>query len=167
MRLSWLHFRDAVRQTDSTLDPLAIHTIPERIDSRLVRDRLTARLSSFFGSLALLLACIGLYGVLSYTVSQRTSELGIRMALGAQRGNVVWLILREALLVTVLGAVAGVAIALFVTRVLATLLYGLTAHDPVVLAGAAALLLAVATLAASFPAWRASRTDPMTALRYE
>ena len=159
--------RDAVRQTDSTLDPLAIHTIPEQIDARLVRDRLTARLSSFFGSLALLLACIGLYGVLSYTVSQRTSELGIRMALGAQRGNVVWLILREALLVTVLGAVAGLAIALFVTRVLATLLYGLTAHDPLVLAGAAALLLAVATLAASLPAWRASRTDPMTALRYE
>jgi predicted permease len=159
--------RRSVRETDAALDPLDFHTIPELVDRRLVRDRLTARLSSFFGSLALLLACIGLYGVLSYTVSQRTSELGIRMALGAQRGNVVWLILREALLVTVLGAVAGVAIALFVTRVLATLLYGLTAHDPIVLAGAAALLLAVATLAASLPAWRASRTDPMTALRYE
>jgi predicted permease len=159
--------RELVRQTDSTLDPLAIHTIPEQIDARLVRDRLTARLSTFFGSLALLLACIGLYGVLSYTVSQRTSELGIRMALGAQRGNVLWIILREALTVTIIGAAIGLATALAATKVLASMLYGLTARDPVTLIGAAAVLIAVATLAAAIPAWRASRTDPMTALRYE
>lgn len=159
--------RKTVHDTDAALDPLAIQTIPERIDRGLVRDRLTARLSSFFGSLALLLACIGLYGVLSYTVSQRTRELGIRMALGAQRGNVVWMILREALTVTLLGAVAGLAISVAAARVLASLLFGLSARDPLTLAGAAVILLAVATLAASFPAWRASRTDPMTALRYE
>jgi predicted permease len=159
--------RQAVRDTDAALDPLNIQTIPALIDRGLIRDRLTARLSSFFGSLALLLACIGLYGVLSYTVSQRTSELGVRMALGAQRGNVLWLILREALTVTVIGAVVGLGIALATARVLASLLFGLTAHDPVTLIGAAAVLLAVATLAASFPAWRAARTDPMTALRYE
>jgi predicted permease len=159
--------RDLVRQTDSTLDPLAIHTIPEQIDARLVRDRLTARLSTFFGLLALLLACIGLYGVLSYTVSQRTSELGIRMALGAQRGTVLWLILREALTVTIIGALVGLATALAATKVLASMLFGLTARDPITLIGAAIILLAVATLAATLPAWRASRTDPMTALRYE
>jgi predicted permease len=159
--------RELVRQTDATLDPLAIHTIPEQIDQRLVRDRLTARLSTFFGSLALLLACIGLYGVLSYTVSQRTSELGIRMALGAQRGNVLWIILREALTVTIIGAAVGLATALAATKVLASMLYGLTARDPATLIGAAVILLAVATLAATLPAWRASRTDPITALRYE
>jgi predicted permease len=159
--------RELVRQTDSTLDPLEIHTIPERIDAKLVRDRLTARLSTFFGVLALLLACIGLYGVLSYTVSQRTSELGIRMALGAQRGNVLWIILREALTVTIIGAAAGLAISLFATKIIASMLFGLSPLDPITLFGAAAILLAVATLAATLPAWRASRTDPMTALRYE
>ena len=159
--------RELVRQTDSTLDPLEMHTIPERIDAKLVRDRLTARLSTFFGVLALLLACIGLYGVLSYTVSQRTSELGIRMALGAQRGNVLWIILREALTVTIIGTAVGIATALAATKVLASMLFGLTAHDPVTLIGAAVILIAVATLAAALPAWRASRTDPMTALRYE
>lgn len=159
--------REVVHQTDATLDPLAIHTVPEQIDARLVRDRLTARLSTFFGSLALLLACIGLYGVLSYTVTQRTGELGIRMALGAQRGNVLWLILREALGITIVGAAVGLGTAYFATKVLKSMLYGLTAHDPVTLIGAAVALLAVATLAATLPAWRASRTDPMTALRYE
>jgi predicted permease len=159
--------RELTRQTDATLDPLAIHTIPELVDAGLVRDRLTARLSTFFGALALLLACIGLYGVLSYTVSQRTSELGIRMALGAQRGNVLWLILREALTVTIIGAAIGLAAALAATKVLASMLFGLTARDPITLIGAAVVLLAVATLAATLPAWRASRTDPMTALRYE
>jgi ABC-type antimicrobial peptide transport system permease subunit len=117
--------------------------------------------------LALMLACIGLYGVLSYTVSQRTGDLGVRMALGAQRGNVLWLILREALGVTILGALVGLATALAATRVLASLLYGLTARDPLTLVAAAIVLLAVATIAALLPAWRASRTDPMTALRYE
>ena len=159
--------RELVRQTDATLDPLVIHTVPEQIGARLVRDRLTARLSTFFGSLALLLACIGLYGVLSYTVAQRTGELGIRMALGAQRGNVLWMILREALTVTVIGAAVGLATALAATKVLTSMLYGLTARDPITLIGAAIVLLAVATLAATLPAWRASRTDPMTALRYE
>jgi ABC-type antimicrobial peptide transport system permease subunit len=89
------------------------------------------------------------------------------MALGAQRGNVLWLILREALGVTLLGAAVGLGAALAATRVLESMLYGLTARDPLTLVGAAIILLAVATLAALLPAWRASRTDPMTALRYE
>jgi predicted permease len=159
--------RQATRETDSSLDPLQIKTIPGQIDQWLLRDRMTAKLSTFFGSLALLLACIGLYGVLSYTVSQRTSELGVRMALGAQRGNVLWLILREALFVTGVGAAIGLVAALAAARVIASMLFGVTARDPLTLVVAAAILLAVATLAACLPAWRASRTDPMTALRYE
>ena len=159
--------RRAMRESDSTLDPIEIRTIPGQIDRRLLRDRLTAKLSTFFGSVALLLACIGLYGVLSYAVTRRTSEIGIRMALGAKRTTIIWLILREAALVTVLGAAVGIAAALMTARVLASLLYGLTARDPLTLAVAAGVLLGVAALAAAIPAWRASRVDPMTALRYE
>jgi predicted permease len=159
--------RQIVRTTDSTLDPLDIRTIPGQIDRRLLRDRLTARLSSFFGLVALLLACVGLYGILSYNVARRTGEIGVRMALGAQRAGILRLILREAALVTLLGVVAGLAAALAASRVLESLLYGLTARDPATLVGAAAVLLVVAALAAVIPAWRATRVDPMTALRYE
>jgi predicted permease len=165
--------RQAVHQTNAGLDPPIFRTVPALIDARLVRDRLTAKLSGFFGAIALFLACIGLYGVLSYTVTRRTSELGIRMALGAQRGNVLRLILREALVVTVIGTVVGLGVALAATRLLeranifAGLFYGLSGHDPVTLLGSSAVLLVVATAAACIPAWRASRTDPMTALRYE
>jgi predicted permease len=165
--------RGVVHQTNASLDPPVFRTVPALIDARLLRDRLTARLSSFFGAIALLLACIGLYGVLSYTVTRRTSEIGIRMALGAQRGNVLRLILREALGVTLIGTVAGLGVALAATRLLeradifAGLFYGLSGHDPATIFGSATVLIAVATLAASIPAWRASRTDPMTALHYE
>ncbi|HEV3219038.1 MAG TPA: ABC transporter permease [Candidatus Acidoferrales bacterium] len=159
--------RRVVRETDGTLDPLVFHTVSELIDQRLLSDRLTARLSSFFGSIALALACVGLYGVLSYNVTRRTGEIGVRMALGAQRGNVLALILREALIVTLLGAAVGLAAALAATRVMASMLYGVTPRDPVTMVVAAGVLLAVAALAAAIPAWRASRTDPITALRYE
>lgn len=159
--------RQIVRATDSTLDPLDIRTIHGQLDRGLLRDRLTARLSSFFGLVALLLACVGLYGILSYNVARRTGEIGVRMALGAQRADVLWLVLREATLVTVLGVVVGLAAAWAATRVLESLLYGLTARDPATMVGAAVVLLAVAALAAVIPAWRATRVDPMTALRYE
>jgi predicted permease len=159
--------RRAIHETDSAIDPPELFTIPEQIASRTLSDRLTARLSTFFGAVALLLACVGLYGILSYNVARRTSEIGVRMALGAQRGNILHLILREALIVTLLGAVVGLGAALAATRILASMLYGVTAHDPATLLGAAAVLLAVAALAAAIPAWRASRTDPITALRYE
>lgn len=159
--------RRIVREADATLDPLEVRTIPALIDRRLVRDRLTARLSSFFGAIALLVACIGLYGVLSYTVARRTSEIGVRMALGAQRRDVLRLVLGEAALVTAVGALVGLGAALAGTRVLASMLYGLTARDPSTLVGAAVVLVAVALVAAAFPAWRASRVDPMNALRNE
>jgi predicted permease len=165
--------RHVVHEADPGLDPLVFRTVPALIDARLIRDRLTAKLSSFFGLVALLLACIGLYGVLSYTVTRRTSEIGVRMALGAQRGNVLRLILRDALGVTLIGTVVGLGAALGLTKLLESwsllsgLFYGLSARDPMTLTVSSLVLLAVATLAASIPAWRASRTDPITALRYE
>jgi predicted permease len=159
--------RRIAREADSTLDALDIQTIPQLVDRGLVRDRLTARLSAFFGVLALVLACIGLYGVLSYNVARRTSEIGVRMALGAQRRDVLRLVLADALLVTGIGAAVGLAAALAATRVLSTLLFGLTPRDPATLAGSAAVLLIAGTVAACVPAWRASRVDPMTALRHE
>ena len=137
------------------------------IDAGLLRDRLTARLSSFFGGLALVLACIGLYGVLSYNLARRVGEMGVRMALGASPGSILRLVLGDALIVTGIGAAIGLAAALASTRLLSTLLYGLSAHDPATLAGAIAVLLVVAAIASFLPAWRASRVDPMTALRDE
>ncbi|HUK31619.1 MAG TPA: ABC transporter permease [Candidatus Acidoferrum sp.] len=159
--------RRQMHETDATLDPPVFRTIHELIDQRLTGDKMTAKLSSFFGSIALVLACIGLYGVLTYNVTQRTGEIGVRMALGAQRGNVLGLILREALIVTLIGAAVGLVAALAATRVMASMLYGVTPRDPATMAVAAGVLLAVAALAAAIPAWRASRTDPITALRYE
>jgi predicted permease len=159
--------RAAVRDVDPSLDTPEFFSIHQEIDRRLTGDRMTARLAGFFGSIALMLACIGLYGVLSYTIARRTGEIGVRMALGAQRGNILGMVLREALLVTLVGIFVGLGAALAATRVLTSSLYGLTPRDPITLVVAAIALLAVATIAASIPAWRASRTDPMTALRYE
>jgi predicted permease len=159
--------RRLVQATDSTLDPPAFRTVGELLDQRLIRDRLTARLSTFFGVMALLLASVGLYGVLSYSVSRRVSEIGVRMAFGAGRARILALVLREAAGMTLIGAVLGVALALATARFLGTLLYGLTARDPFTLAVATIVLFAVATLAAVVPAWRASRLDPLMALRSE
>jgi predicted permease len=159
--------RRITREADSTLDALDIQTLPQLLDRGMVRDRLTARLSAFFGVLALVLACIGLYGVLSYNVARRTSEIGVRMALGAQRRDVLRLVLGDALLVTGIGVAVGLAAAVAGTRLLSTLLFGLTPRDPVTLAGSVAGLLIAAMVAACVPAWRASRVDPMTALRHE
>nr|HEV7955064.1 ABC transporter permease [Candidatus Acidoferrales bacterium] len=165
--------RRVVRETGPGLDPLALRRVPIELESHIVGDRLTARLASFFGFVALALACIGIYGVLSYTVARRTSEIGVRMALGAQRGNVLSMILRDALGVTIIGIAAGLGMALGLTKLLESwsllsgLFYGISARDPLTLIVASGVLLAVASLAAFVPAWRASRTDPMTALRYE
>jgi len=159
--------RRLVQTTDSTLDPPVFRSVGELLDQRLVRDRLTARLSTLFGAMALLLASIGLYGVLSYSVARRVSEIGVRMAFGAGRGTILGLVLREAMAMTIAGAVIGVAGALASARLLGSLLYGLTARDPITLAVATVVLFAVATLAAVAPAWRASRMDPLIALRSE
>jgi predicted permease len=159
--------REAIRQTSPAIDPPDIRTIALQVDTQLLRDRLTARLSAVCGVLAMSLACIGLYGVMSYNVAWRTSELGVRMALGAQRSGILGLVLREALLVTVAGAAVGLAAAIAAMRVIQSLLFGLTARDPMTFAGAVLLLIAVAVCAAAVPAWRASRVEPMVALRDE
>jgi putative ABC transport system permease protein len=137
------------------------------IEESIVRDRLLATLSGFFGLLGLLLASIGLYGILSYGVASRTNEIGIRMALGARTRNVLSLVLREALLLVVVGVVVGLPVVFVATRFASTLLFGLTPTDPISLAAAALVMLLVAFAAAYLPARRATKVDPLVALRYE
>jgi len=124
-------------------------------------------LSGFFGVLALLLASIGLYGLMAYTVTRRTSEIGIRMALGAQRRNVLWLVLRETLVLVLFGVAIGLPLAFASTRLIASHLFGVTPNDPTTIAMATVLLVIVALLACYLPARRAARVDPMVALRCE
>jgi len=139
----------------------------KQISDGLVMERVMAMLSGFFGVLAAALAAIGLYGVISYIVAMRSNEIGIRMALGASRGSVVSLILRQTVLLLVLGVGIGAAFALAAASSAATLLYGLRPDDPWAFFGATALLVVVALLAGFVPARRASRLDPVAALRYE
>lgn len=159
--------RQAIKQVNHNLPVDDVMSLPESIGRSLVQQKLTARLGAFFGVLALLLAGIGLYGVLSYAVVRRTNEIGLRMALGAQRSNVLWLVLREALTLVWLGVVLGLAASLAVTRAASTLLFQLKPTDPLTIALATVLLLVVATLAGYLPARRATRVDPMVALRDE
>ncbi len=137
------------------------------IEATILRERLMATLSAFFGVLALLLACVGLYGILSYGVASRTNEIGIRMALGAPRNNVFWMILREAFLLVIAGVAVGLPVVFAVTRLASSLLFGLTPTDPVSLISATVLMLAVAMVAGYLPSRRATRVDPLVALRYE
>ena len=117
--------------------------------------------------MGLALSCIGLYGIMAYNVARRTGEMGIRKALGAQPSDVAWPILREALVLAVMGVVIGLPVALALVRVIGTFLYGIEPHDPLTMIGAAVLMIAIAALAAWIPARRAARIDPMEALRYE
>jgi putative ABC transport system permease protein len=142
-------------------------TLSAQIDRSLAKERLMARILTGFATLALLLASVGLYGVLGYFVTRRTHEIGIRLALGATRATVLWAVLRESWTLVAIGVAVGLPAAIVVTRVLSTLLFGVTPTDPWVLGGACVCLFAVALIAAGQPAWRAVRVDPLTALRYE
>jgi predicted permease len=163
--------REAVVAVDPSMPMFDVHTLEEEMGAALVQHRLIALLSSLFGALALLLACVGLYGLLAFGLVQRTGELGIRMALGAQRGDVVWMVIREAWTLVAMGIAIGVPAAFIVARIAATkiegLLFHLRATDPATLAVSAVALALVATAAAYLPARRASRVDPMAALRSE
>jgi predicted permease len=146
---------------------LNFHVLSTDIKEGLLRERLMATLSGFFGFLAAILATIGLYGVISYTVARRTNEIGVRMALGAQRGNIVRMIMREAGVLVIIGIIVGTGLAVAVAKTAASLLFGLKPRDPVTLTAAVIALGAVAALASFLPAFRASRLDPMVALRDE
>jgi predicted permease len=159
--------RNIVRQENDDLALVRISTQTEAIDRQLVSERMTAQLSSFFGVLALVLACLGLYGLLSYEVTRRTREIGIRMAIGAQPQNVMKLVLGKALALTAGGAAAGIAASVGITRLLTSVLYGVHAGDPATLLAMAALLALVALMACYIPVRRATRVDPLVALRYE
>ena len=159
--------REAVRSVDKDLPLQEIRTQTQQIEATLSQERVFATLTSGFGLLALILATIGIYGIMSYTISRRTNEIGIRMALGARSASVLSMVLRETLLLAFIGVTAGLAVAAALTRLAASMLYNLKPNDPLTFA-AAALLLVVIALAAGFaPARRAASVDPMHALRHE
>jgi predicted permease len=159
--------REAVAQINPNLPLRDVTTESQQIDRLLFQERLVARFSSFFGLLALVLACIGLYGLLAYEVTRRTREIGIRMALGAQAKDVLRSVVRQGLALALVGATAGIGVALGVTRYLKSMLYDVHANDPVTIVAAAALLVLVALAACFIPARRATNVDPMVALRCE
>lgn len=159
--------RAKVRDLDQNLPIYDLRTTEVQIRNSLTTERMIASLSAVFGFLATLLATIGLYGVMAYTVSQRRREMGIRMALGAEPGDVIGMVMRDALLLVAIGVVVGVPASLALMRAVQSQLYGLTAHDPSTLTLATAGLALVACVAGYLPALRASRLNPMVALRYE
>jgi predicted permease len=159
--------RNDLRTLNKNVPVFGVHTMTEQIGAQLAADRMVAVLLSIFGSVALLLAAIGIYGVMAYLVSQRTHEIGIRIALGAERRDILRLIVGQGLSLILTGAAIGLALALALTRVLKSLLFGINATDPLTFSVIAALLIAVALLACYLPARRATRVDPLVALRYE
>jgi predicted permease len=142
-------------------------TVEQQVNMSLVRERMLALLATFFAALALLLACVGLYGVIAYRVARRTREIGIRIAVGAKQQTVVWMMVRETLLLVAIGAALGTLSSLEVNRVLATQLFGVTPRDPVAIAVALSVLGCMTLVAGYLPARQASRIDPVTALRTE
>jgi len=159
--------RQTVQSIDRNLPLISIRTQSELISRSFAQARLFAALSSFFGLLALSLVSIGLYGVMSYTVSRRTHEIGIRMALGAKRSDVLRMVMRESLVLVLTGSLIGLTTAIAATRVISAMLFGLTPNDRPTLALATLLLLSVGALASWLPARKAARVDPLVALRHE
>ncbi len=159
--------RRTVREVDSNVPVYRMRTLEQQLDKSLMSERLLATLSAIFGCLATLLAAVGLYGVMAYMVARRTREIGIRMALGASGGSVVWLVMREVLLLAVVGLAIGLPAAWALTRLVETQLFGIKPADPLTMIVAAIGIASVATLAGYFPARRATGIDPMRALRWE
>jgi len=155
-----------VKKLDPNLPIESLKTLPQQVAENVYLDRMISILSAGFALLATLLAAVGLYGVLAYSVAQRTREIGVRMALGADAGRVRTMVLRQVAMMTLVGGVIVIVAALGVGRWATSLLFELQGHDPVVLASSAVVLAVVALAAGYLPAWRASRIDPMQALRY-
>ena len=159
--------RDAVGQVNTNFFILQMMTQSEEIDRTIYQERLVATRSALFGMLALALACIGLYGLVAHGVARRTHEIGVRMALGARRHEILWLTARLGLVLTVTGIVIGLGVAASVTRYLQSLLYGVRPTDPWTFAYIVFLLGCIATFACYVPARRAMWVDPVVALRHE
>jgi predicted permease len=159
--------RAAVTRVNPGLTPFRMTTLERQTEDSFARERLLALLTSYFGAFAVLLACIGLYGLMSYAVTQRTAEMGLRLALGAPPAAVRWLVVRDSAWTVVAGAAIGLAGVFGVVRFVQSQLFGVEPYDPAAVAGATALLVAMAFAAAYLPARRASRIDPLTALRHD
>jgi putative ABC transport system permease protein len=157
--------REAVHQMDESVPVYQVATLEDYISKSAARPRFQMFLLTGFAAIALVLAAIGLYGLLSYMVVQRTLEIGLRMALGAQRADVLGMIVRRGLSLSIIGAGVGVAISVLITRLLSGLLYGIRPTDPVTFAATTVLLILVGTVASCVPAYRAARMDPMKTLR--
>jgi ABC-type antimicrobial peptide transport system permease subunit len=159
--------RSQVRELDKDLPVFGVETVQQEVDRSLMQDKLIATLSGLFSALALALAAVGLYGAISYAVSRRIREIGIRVALGAERGMILWMVLKEAAMLVVIGVCVGLPAAFAASRLVGGTLYGIQPADPISAAAAAAVLGVVALLAAWIPARRAARMDAMKALRWE
>lgn len=159
--------RRVVHEADARIPVSGLTTQARLIDRFTAQERTFATLSSCFAILALVIACVGLYGTLAYTVARRTGEIGLRMALGAQRRRLLWMVLHQVIAISVSGLAIGLPVALAVSRSVESLLFGIKPNDPLAVSMAAAILLAAALLAGFGPAWRASRIDPWDALRHE
>ncbi len=159
--------REAVHRRDASMPLYDVATMEQTIDEAVFTERMLAVLSAAFGLLATLLAAVGLYGLMSYTVARRTREIGIRIALGAERRTVVWLVLREVAVLTGIGVLIGIPAALALSRVVSSQLFGLSPTDPLTLVAAATTLTLVGALAGYLPARRAAAVEPVRALRYE
>jgi len=159
--------REIVHRADARIPVAALSTQAAQIEHEMVPEALFARLCTAFAMLSLAIACVGLYGTTSYAVARRTSEIGIRMALGARRETVVWMVLRDVLILAIIGLAIGLPVALGASKVIQSLLFGVKPGDPWSLVAALTILLSAALAAAYLPAWKASKTHPMVALRYE